>query len=821
MTNESENENLLKLNINKEYSVISNIEDILSENTSQINDNIEKSIIKKFLLDKNSKNLTKKEKCLRILEILSKFKIFINYNCATETFYKYISHFLINDSDCHLVAIFKENMLNDYVDEFLRRAYNPKESKERLPKFSKYYKNYLQFFCKPTFRSFQINKILNKNGEKKAEIYYKNNYQGGKSQEDDENIGFAKSSSFEEDINKKKNKKNKENIENINNLAQLFDETLKEKIENVTIMTTINASLNNTLNLKLDNEKIEIFSENKCDKSNDTTLHDIMKIIKIKKDKNSNLSLLKKELMHPSKEKNEKENKIINNNSYKNIKIKGEKDTNNIPKNQNPLKNNNFFKLSEKIIMNGLNKETKDKIKKIIQHQNNNKKNKDKETKKQLKINASPSSILNNQNYLNNDSDIITSKKNAVSNNNKNKSNIKRSRNNNIGFLYKQTYTNYNNINQNNNIIFKTNKFNSTTLHKANKNINFNNNIFSSINNNNNFPLKLNNKINNNVMIKNSINNNNSKYYVTNSSLDNKATSMKILEGYTTFINKNEIKNKNKIYQDNLIYKLKKQNHNNFVNNNYNIIQENNNISLKKYQHQHYNSLSKKLKSKPSLSYKRPQKSMDPTHAIGTILFDGNSSTTNKTFNKNANNLANNMKNINYTKIINNNILHLNNNTLKELKKYTNNNSNNNYNININNQIIINANLNNYSYNTNLKELMNNNFTKPDYGIFNLYKNKNILNKDQKHTVEDNIIGINNNNIKKNKTRNINTGLKKYYSNPFDENEISPKNGIVNINNKIMKSYNNKKAYNISNLLNDNKKMLFLKKRSKNKSNKI
>jgi hypothetical protein len=36
-------------------------------------------------------------------------------------------------------------------------------------------------------------------------------------------------------------------------------------------MTTINSIENKTINLKLDNEKIEIFSENKADKSNDTT----------------------------------------------------------------------------------------------------------------------------------------------------------------------------------------------------------------------------------------------------------------------------------------------------------------------------------------------------------------------------------------------------------------------------------------------------------------------------------------------------------------------------------------------------------------------
>ena len=66
-------------------------------------------------------------------------------------------------------------------------------------------------FCKPAFRYFRINKINDRNGEKKAEIYYKNNYQGGKSQDDEENKGFAKSSSSDEDGDENQNKKNKDN----------------------------------------------------------------------------------------------------------------------------------------------------------------------------------------------------------------------------------------------------------------------------------------------------------------------------------------------------------------------------------------------------------------------------------------------------------------------------------------------------------------------------------------------------------------------------------------------------------------------------------
>jgi hypothetical protein len=514
----NEIENLSNINTNKEYSIISNIDDLILENNSQLNDNLEKLMIKKFLSDTNNKNLSKKIKCLYILEILSKVKLSTKHNCTDENFYKYISNILIDNVDCHMVSIFKENMLTDYIDEFLRRLYKPKESKERIPKFSKYYRNYLLFFCKPTFRNFRINKIINKNGEKKAEIYYKNNYQGGKSQEDDENNGFAQSSSSDDNKNKK------ENIENLKNLAQLFDESLKEKIENVTVMTSMNSSINNTINLKIDNEKIEVFSENKCDKSNDTTLHDIMDIIKNKKHKKNIMSRnektdmqkIKKDLIKSKEEKNNEIVKSIknnDNNSYKNIRKKSKNNDKKINININNILN---AKYGTHFLLNQgyLNKNFKDKIRKIIKSNNININNKNIINKNNndndIYINVSPTSFTKNTNknvnneininkpknkstsqnkkksnkkiIINNNSSDILYKNNSNNNNKKKNKSKSKSRNKNIGFLYKETYTNDNN-NINNLNKFNINKFNSTTLHKINKKINFNNKIYSSIKN--------------------------------------------------------------------------------------------------------------------------------------------------------------------------------------------------------------------------------------------------------------------------------------------------------------------------------------------------
>ena len=253
------------------------------------------NILKKnFLkaLDKNGDSLNGKNKnleyknCLKKLHFFAYLKIKKKYDCTPSKYDSNILELLLNNMDCHLVSVFKEKMLTDFVEEFLRRKYNISEIRERIPKFSIYYKNYLHFFCKPTYNCFKFNKIIQNYGEKKAEIYYKENYQGGVTN-DEENNGMEESSSNEESSNK-------EDEYEFNEDGNIFNQMVKEKLDNVTVMTTINTTGNNTINLNMNNEKIEVFSENKAEISNDTTIGDIiddikneMKKIRIKKKNNS------------------------------------------------------------------------------------------------------------------------------------------------------------------------------------------------------------------------------------------------------------------------------------------------------------------------------------------------------------------------------------------------------------------------------------------------------------------------------------------------------------------------------------------------------
>ena len=84
----------------------------------------------------------------------------IKHNVSKKKFGIMFINNLIDSKNSHAVAVFKDYMIADFVDEFLRREYALKESKERIPKFANYYRNYLTFFCKPIFCNFYFNSLV-------------------------------------------------------------------------------------------------------------------------------------------------------------------------------------------------------------------------------------------------------------------------------------------------------------------------------------------------------------------------------------------------------------------------------------------------------------------------------------------------------------------------------------------------------------------------------------------------------------------------------------------------------------------------------------
>jgi hypothetical protein len=109
----------------------------------------------------------------------AKYKLYEKYNCLNEKYESIILKHLLNNENTHLVSVFKDYMILDYKEEFLRRYYSLYECSQRIPEFSIYYHNYLLFFCKPTISNLKLNDILLDYEEKKAEIYYKKNCVNG------------------------------------------------------------------------------------------------------------------------------------------------------------------------------------------------------------------------------------------------------------------------------------------------------------------------------------------------------------------------------------------------------------------------------------------------------------------------------------------------------------------------------------------------------------------------------------------------------------------------------------------------------------------
>ena len=122
---------------------------------------------------------------------------------------------LIKTRSCKLVTVIKECMIFDYNEEFLKRYYLVKESYERIPKFVNYYKNYLKFFCRPTFRHSKLNDVVQHYGEVCAEMYYNKNY--------------GKKSKKNKDGKKDKNGNANGGINN----EKIFTDTVKGNINNI------------------------------------------------------------------------------------------------------------------------------------------------------------------------------------------------------------------------------------------------------------------------------------------------------------------------------------------------------------------------------------------------------------------------------------------------------------------------------------------------------------------------------------------------------------------------------------------------------------
>ena len=363
-------------------------------------------------MEKNyqNKNIPNPKKSIKELEktVSTKFSNQFNSKSKDNNILELIMEVLIFNKDCHLVTVFKDYMIWDFIDEFLKRFYNREEGKDRIPRYAHFYRNYSKFFCRPTFRDFDINEIIQEHSEKKAELYYNQNFRSKK----DKNK-FADEGLFEDDESESVNV-SKSKIE-----KTIFNKTVKKSIDNTSLYSARN---NETFLLNVDKDFIDnqnILTKNSSNQS-------IMKIIsdfnekKQEKDINENSNKIQTNELNKKMEENKNlyntniNNKIDENNREDNkilIKIKNE---NNREDNKILIKIKNENNKEDNNILN--------KIKEENNKEDNNILNKIKEEN-----NKEDNNILNKIKEKNNKEDNISS--NKIKEENK-ISNIKKEENN-------------------------------------------------------------------------------------------------------------------------------------------------------------------------------------------------------------------------------------------------------------------------------------------------------------------------------------------------------------------------------------------------------
>lgn len=418
------------------------------------------------------------------------YKKFIKtYVLKTNILYKkFVIENLISTKECHKVACLKDCMIYDYIDEFLKRYYKKNESKNHIPKFVNYYKNYLNFFCKPTFSSIKFNNIIQNNGEKKAEIYYNNNYGNKNKKKKEENKKFKNifSESIKESINDITlfNENDKTiNLNNSNFSRYLKKNNLLDESESNSIYNLLMNLNNNKKNIKTERLSLNKRFLNNFNNNN----NNIIAIDKIKDEIKTNSSRKNTFYNSNSKISNVSNSHTNNNNNNNHIHIIAE----NKKKSRN-VNNNILFKMNTEINKNPLFISQPHLIYTITQNNNlfsanNLNKNKIKIKAQNKKINSiSPPKIINENYNVNShrrsNSNLIKLKESKLNKENKinnfnNVNNIITSFNN---FETQQKILNNGKKMFKNNInftkTFSPNKFSSNSSINANTMSNFNSN---------------------------------------------------------------------------------------------------------------------------------------------------------------------------------------------------------------------------------------------------------------------------------------------------------------------------------------------------------
>ena len=705
--------------------------------------------------------------------------LYLKYGDIEEEYYISFTNKLIYNTPCRFNAIFKECQLNISRDDYLKRFYKKRETIERLPMLSDYYKNYHLFFCKPVIRDFLLYDLLHSHEELKAEIFYKNNYKDDtsiKNLENNENENETSSLSSLDNITNNKTIFTKRNKNIIDNDLDEKMFTLTLNTESVRNKININEndygllskrSLNDSFKIMVKNLVEYQFNKNKKNKEN--------KEKKIKDAKNKKNYLFKiNNGYYTSNHLNNKRKKIISQNSYKHIY-----NHINIIKHSLNTISRKTFSYKNSHIKNRIRKpKNKSHSIKNIFYSTNPEKNifsknsyKFNDTSKKINI----KSTEKEKTQINN---LIISKINNVKNNKNNNNNRAINKNSNYNFNNKlfnmnninTRLTNYKNFsklsamlnfNAKNNSNSISQKMFNTIQHKKisySKNMNdfltinndqintktFNNN--NKKKNNKTFDFNITNNINNKKVINDIGKKNRNKNIYSGSKFNLVKGNIHIINNMSKSIPKTNLKN---IHKKNIINKISMN-----YSSNYHIYKNN---AMKSNQHK--SSLAKSTIPRFNIVYSK-----------GEINISNNNKNNNKDNNKlfylsNNNSIVNDNKNKN-----NDNIQKISN---KNNVSYT----NNNFNINFNNVFFCsqritpgsNENINYNSENNNIKN-NNININNKNMNITSNNSNNNTMNKVNNNVYIKNLkciynISRNKNNIKGSSLTQNQTGNKGKSSN--------------------------------------------------------
>ena len=204
----------------------------------------------------NYKILYKQNYYLKRYENYFLKKLVIKYNILPQEYNLMQLDNFISAKYCHKLAIFKEKLIYNDMEEFLKDYYNIKQSKKEIPILTEFYKSYLNYFCFPTFSELRLNDLVEEMIEKKAKIFYNENYKDENKKTINNNISLNNIIIFTEKI--------KHDLSKENTLTEISKTTIKSnnisKSGSLNSISTINNILNflNTQNIVNDNTLINL-----------------------------------------------------------------------------------------------------------------------------------------------------------------------------------------------------------------------------------------------------------------------------------------------------------------------------------------------------------------------------------------------------------------------------------------------------------------------------------------------------------------------------------------------------------------------------------